>query len=371
MKVLVLFFLPLSLCALDFHDFDRYQNQYAEEEIRGKLERYLEKDSSIQEFYHLTPNALTIGKKGSPDYVLALRETPSTDSKIQQQKKSLKGLRVALDPGHIGGEYAELEKRCIKVLGVHLHEGDMAYLTAVKLRELLENEGAVVMITRPGFGEGALDESFRTWESKQKPSSEKTKFIRYNREDLYARAEKINAFHPDLTLILHYNSEFSEEDETVPLIEENYAVVFVPGAFSEHELDREKDRYEFLRLLVTETLEQSFKLSRKVAERFAKDLDVPLIDHAKLSPKLEPYSLLLEKGVYSRNLVLTRLIQSPVCYGEPLLQNHRKEAERLSVNDGEIQGVRCSKRLEEVARAYFEGIKAYCLEDERLSLSVD
>ncbi|MCP5506319.1 MAG: N-acetylmuramoyl-L-alanine amidase [Chlamydiales bacterium] len=361
MKILALFFLPLSLCAFDFHDFDRYQNHYTAEEIRGKLEKYLEKDPSIREFYQLTPKALSIGKKGSPDYVLTLRDDPLAGSFGKQRKRSLKGLRVALDPGHLGGEYAELEKRCIKVLGIHLHEGDMAYLTALKLKELLEKEGARVMITRPGFGEGALGESFKTWETKQKPASEKTKFIRYNREDLYARAEKINAFHPDLTLILHYNSEYSEEDETIPLIDENYAVVFIPGAFSDHELDRERDRYEFLRLLVTETMEQSFKLSRKVAERFAKDLGVPLIDHAKLSPKLEPYSLLLERGVYARNLILTRLIQSPVCYGEPLLQNHRKEAERLSVNDGEIQGVRCSKRLEEVARAYFEGIKAYCL----------
>lgn len=364
MKFVAYFLLPLFLCAFDFHDFDRYQDQYTEEEIRERFEKYLEKDPSIQEFYQLTPKALSIGKKGSPDYVLALRDAPSTGYNIQQPMKSLKGLRVALDPGHLGGEYAELEKRCIKVLGVHLHEGDLAYLTAVKLKELLDKEGAIVMITRPGLGEGALSESFRTWESKQEAVSEKTKFIRYNREDLYARAEKINAFHPDLTLILHYNSEFSDDDKTVPLIEENYAVVFVPGAFSDHELDRERDRYEFLRLLVSGTVEQSIELSRKVAARFAKDLKVPLIDPAKLSPKLEPYCLLQERGVYSRNLVLTRLIQSPVCYGEPLLQNHQKEAQRLSVNDGEIQGTPCSKRLEEIARAYFEGIKAYCFGHE-------
>lgn len=359
----LIFFLPLYLFAFDFHDFDGYQNTFTAEELKLRIEKYLEKDSRIQKFYKLTPKALYIGKESHPDYVLALRETPHASSTNPALPKSLKGLRVAIDPGHLGGEFAELEKRCVKVLGTHLHEGDMAYLTALKMKELLEEEGAIVMVTRPAMGEGAMDENFTSWLSHQPKipvRSQKDHFIRYNREDLYVRAEKINAFHPDLTLMLHYNSEYSEEDEVIPLIEDNYSMVFVPGAFSVHELDRERDRYEFLRLLLSDNVEQSILLGQKIAERFDRDLKVPAVEHPKLPHQLQPYCLLHYPGVYSRNLVLTRLIHSPVCYGEPLLQNHRGEAKLLTETNGEIQGVRCSKRLEEVARAYFEGIKDYC-----------
>ncbi len=140
-KLWFTFLFPIFLIAYDFHDFDCYQNRFTRGEVKERIERYLEKDSSIQKFYQITPDALDIGDESHPDYVLVFKKTPSINSSDSQMPKSLKGFRVALDPGHLGGEYAEIEKRCIVISDFHLHEGDMAYLTALKLKELLEGEG--------------------------------------------------------------------------------------------------------------------------------------------------------------------------------------------------------------------------------------
>ncbi len=70
------------------------------------------------------------------------------------------------------------------------------------------------------------------------------------------------------------------------------------------------------------------------------------------------------KGVYCRNLTLTRKVKGILCYGESLYQDNIYECRALSKNDGSVSlnspnGMQTSKRVEEVAEAYFNGILNY------------
>lgn len=372
LAVSFLFYLA-DMSAVDFCEFDCFQDKLTYEEVEKKVKNYLEKSSDIRSFYRLTPQALYIGDldQQQMDYVLTLRESTSNAFQERSMRKRLKGARIAIDPGHFGGVYAELEDRFVMIPAsktknsqeIYFAEGDLTYLTAVELKRLLEAEGAAVFISRVDIGKGAIEEDFFSWKEKysEVEAENLAKIFRtYNAEDLKKRAEKINDFAPDITLIIHYNGHHEGESEANALFtQSSYNLAFIPGAFGPGELKRKEDRYEFLRLLVTDALEESLELSKSIVQEFVSYLDVPLIAQSDNVSYIEKACLFQAPGVYCRNLALTRLIHSPVCYGETLIQNNEMEAYRLALRDIFIKETVCSSRIQQVAQAYFEGIKQY------------
>jgi N-acetylmuramoyl-L-alanine amidase len=111
-------------------------------------------------------------KKDSLDFYMAKY---STDAILLQAlpQTSLKGLRVAIDPGHIGGTYGmgKSESRCMtlycdsinKADSIRLIEGNLTFFTALILKKKLEDDGAEVMLTRKDTGISALDITYYKW----------------------------------------------------------------------------------------------------------------------------------------------------------------------------------------------------------------
>jgi N-acetylmuramoyl-L-alanine amidase len=379
MNMLVASFIVLSqsLFCVDFHDFDIYQYKLTDAEIELRIKTYLEKDQTIQRFYHLTPQAFYIGDldQQQVDYILYLNTAISISSDASKTSSGLKNKRIAIDPGHFGGKLAELEERYVAVPAektrnnqpILFHEGDLTYLTALELQRLLEAEGALVLVTRSGMGLGAIQEDFVEWMETHpelgKSGSSLPKIFRnyYNKEDLIERAKKINDFYPDITIVIHYNAHLTdqEKEEKTILTQSNYNLAFIPGSFCANELNATRDRYEFLRLIVTDDVDRSLKLSEHIVTQFVDKLNVPLIAEGEKTSYTDAVCLIQKPGIYCRNLALTRLVHGPICYGETLIQNNEDEVYRLSASDHSIAGNPCSKRIEEVAQAYFEGIKAY------------
>lgn len=372
-----------NLFSFDFHDFDPYQYKLTAEEVEIKIKTFLEKDQSISGFYQLTKDVLYIGDLAHQqiDYELHLNHTSQSVFKkgIAHDNRdayyvSLENVRVAIDPGHFGGDLAEIEGWNVKIPAektnenqpISFNEGTLTYLTAIALKSLLEAEGAIVFITRPGIGQGAIKEPFSEWIEKHplllKSGDSLSKIFRkyYNQEDLAARAKDINSFAPDITIIIHYNSHLTdlEKKQKALLTQSNFNLVFIPGAFCANELNRIEDRYEFLRLIVTDDIEQSLKLSQQIICEFVDKLNVPMISDDEKTSYIDK-TCFIQPGIYSRNLVLTRLVHSPLCYGEALVQNNENEIYRLWQNDILIAGQPCPKRAYEVAQAYFTGIKNY------------
>ena len=374
---------------VQFDDFSAYQKKFSKEFVLEKIHRYLQKDPSLENYYMVTEEGLHFFSSpedkvlGNSEYTLFFGKDDvcSTVVKsIKEGNKPFEGFRIALDPGHFGGDLAFVEDRFIDMLpvceigereGIQFNEGTLTLLTAKVLKELLESSGAEVFLTRNSLAKGAVDLSFDEWlekvyqkgkKSELDLSSKKKKFrSQYNALDLKVRAQKINAFQPDVTLFIHYNSHKAEDKETgkTKVTPENYNMAFIGGAFMEGELKQKRDRYEFLRLIVSDDLEKSAILSKFVVEEFQKQLAVGIIGENKETSYLEKSCIQVSEGVFSRNLALTRLVHGVLCYGESLCQNNEQECLRLNNCEVVIDGIKGPKRVLQVAKAYYNGLLAF------------
>jgi hypothetical protein len=164
--------------------------------------------------------------------------------------------------------------------------------------------------------------------------------------------------------VIHYNAtEFNNRpDIYAPQVDYNYSVAFVPGGFTNQELQIQGQFDDFIRLASSDAVSKSVQLSKYIIDEFDRKLHSP-----PLMPKDLPDLWYLKKystytgtpGIYGRNLYLTRAIQSPVCYGECLLQNNKSEIELLSKKDLKIGNHKVPSRIADVADCYYTGIIKY------------
>lgn len=294
------------------------------------------------------------------------------------------GFKVAIDPGHIAGDLATamIEQRFVEMKlasgqKVSLVEGALTLQTAKILKDSLEKLGAIVMLTREKHNRSAEGFSFRYWQKYRLPKKLKRKgltdaeiavkikethpavwFNEFSDDDLDVRADKINYFKPDLTVVLHYNVDVNNTLWRSPT-QNNYSMTFVPGAYIWGELSSRLERFDFLRRLLTTQMVDSELVSKEVMRQFETALGVPPLKDEEAPAYVRKWCLKVDQGIYARNLRLCRLINSPICYGEPLLQDNENELEKLTTINEEF-GV--SERVIEVARAYLEGIRSFLLQ---------
>ena len=326
---------------------------------------------------------------------------------ISSKKDSLlplKGKRIALDPGHIEADMtmAEMEGKFVKMrpanetglVPISFNEASLTLATARLLAEKLKKDGAEVLITRPLPGVGMMGKTFEDWYNQDRIQTVMnevkagkidsvfafyilnlaTKVEVYQKfyvpVDLRIRAEKINAFRPDLTVIIHYNVhgpnwENRDSENYVKPTDKNYCMTFIAGSFKGYELYRIEDRSAFLRLLLTDDLKESMLFSDKITQKFITKLGVPAVTESDELGYLNNSCILTEKnGVYARNLSLTRNIKGVLCYGESLCQDNIMESAWLNQHLIPAGDLQTSSRTRMVAESYFEGIKNYYSEKE-------
>ncbi|HEX8515569.1 MAG TPA: N-acetylmuramoyl-L-alanine amidase [Bacteroidia bacterium] len=304
-------------------------------------------------------------------------------------EKPLQGYRIAIDPGHIAHDHAtgSLEMKHLKfrkdvvnglVDSIEISEGILTFATARLLKDKLEAEGAEVMITRPE-GYSAFGKTFEQWKKQDlkkavdslakigelKPD-QKNYFLSakaknsdifrvvFRELDLAKRAELINRYKPDLTIIIHYNVDETNSGWTKPG-KKDFNMAFVGGAFMKNDLTSPEKRFEFLRLLITEDLERSVELSSSVINSFESALGIPTCGNHDATYITEGCLPTEARGVFCRNLQLTRYIHSPLVYGESIYQDNIKEAQLLNKETDKTK----NERVMQVADAYFNGIMNY------------
>lgn len=333
-------------------------------------------------------SAICSKKKSSPFALNLLNLTPRTPKEeySADDKKPLRGYKIALDPGHIAGDIAtaKMEKKWIDMKNpdVKIIEGELTLATAKILERKLTDAGAEVMLTRTQPNTSSFGLNYKKWKdslyaqsldtalAQQLVSLNDYNFLKNKASDLEIfrqfflaednreRARKINAYSPDLTLIIHYNVDEENTNWITPTTKD-FNMVFTGGSFMQGELQRMEDRLDFLRLLLTDDLEKSAYFSNYIANNLQEITRVPL---ARDSDAIYLYNNCLPtnyNGVYCRNLMLTRKIKNTLCYGESLYQDNRKECILLSKSNYLEGKVKTSKRVAEVAEAYYEGIINY------------
>lgn len=298
-------------------------------------------------------------------------------------KKPLTGIKIALDPGHFAGDFqtARIEGKYIQMslpdsTEVLFFESHLAWATAKILQEKLEKQGATVMLTRsqPNFTafEKTFQEHYQEYLLGLKLASvrlAKRKNIRalnesqffqqiFRKKELQERVRKINEFEPDLTLIIHYNVDENNAPWKKP-VPYNFSMAFVGGAFEFQDIG-ESEVEDFLRLLLSKDLQLSIQLSEKILQKHQKIAEISPIEVENSQKFLKEKCLFTGKlGVYARNLLLSRAVKGVVCYGESLLQDSEQEVKRLNQKNLQVGSIWVSRRVAEIAEAYFQGVMSY------------
>jgi hypothetical protein len=300
--------------------------------------------------------------------------------------KPLAGLRVALDPGHLGGKWAKMEERWFQVGDTKpVTEGDLALRVSRMLASRLRKLGATVLFVRnstdpvtpkrPGdFKELARKILIKNGLPQPRPDvldpkdPEKEKTIRWQSEMLFYRYSEIRRravlvntkLHPDLVLCLHFNAEGWGDPGNPTLIDNNHLHLLVNGSYLQDELDLDDERFEMIRRLLSRAYDEELAIADTVAASMAKATGLPAYQY----PTTLTTTKVGSSGyVYARNLLATRLYRCPVVYCEPYVMNSKDGFARIQAGnyDGakEINGVARKSIFREYADSVAEGLAEY------------
>jgi N-acetylmuramoyl-L-alanine amidase len=300
----------------------------------------------------------------------------------------LYGYRIAIDAGHTAGTVSEgvIEKKFLKFKpadsgfkdSIAIAEGMLTYATAALLKEKLVKEGADVFLTRPFNGSTAYGIDFdewlkinyantiNAWKNAGRISAEKRNWylnkasknekftLVFKDIELQKRAEVINAYKPDLTIIIHYNVDETNTGWKRPG-SKNYSMAFIGGAFFPGDLSSAEKRFEFLRMLLTYDIESSVALSAAVVKSFETNLQVKAAGMRDATYLYKGCLYAGKTGVFCRNLQLTRNVHGTVVYGETLYQDNVAECVLLNQEADKLKNI----RIQQAADAYYKGVKEY------------
>jgi len=316
--------------------------------------------------------------------------------------KPLDGLRIAIDPGHIGGEWARMEQRWFLIPErpvpgdpksdavitrpppnpataprserVPVKEGEIVLRVAELLEQKLTKQGARVALVRRlfepvtrkrpqdfleearlagGFPVGTDPETNRALAS----AAER---MFYLSDEIRARATKINRlFKPDFAICLHVNAEPWGDPENPDFVAANHFHMLINGTYSDAEIAFDDQRFELLHRLVERMHPEEEALSATVAGVVATVTGLPAYLYPGSNARRTPVS----EYVWSRNLLATRVYECPVVFLEPYVMNNQVTHDRVQAGEyhgnREILGNSYVNLYEEYADSVATGVVTY------------
>jgi N-acetylmuramoyl-L-alanine amidase len=276
----------------------------------------------------------------------------------------LQGLKIALDPGHMGGQFWDrfTGKYVKDAQGNVISEAVINLQACLLLRDRLVGLGAEVMITHEGlqpvstndlekfdivpFAQDELRNSIHAdWflkltskypigsdlfsafdkspERKKLFSENSRGFYFTDRSELWARAEMINKFDPDLVLILHHDTSDSNGNNAVNPKSPNRTKAFIVGGFQPQDLGSGlRRRYFVHHLLDQKSWDQSLSLSRHILQQMHQQLKIDIAPEGTG----DPLSYSVEPGIFARDLNIPRMLKAPaISYLECLFYDRPTE----------------------------------------------
>ena len=298
--------------------------------------------------------------------------------------RPLDGLRIALDPGHLGGEWAKMEERWFQIGDAPpVKEGEMTLAVAKMLAPRLEALGATVMwvrrengpvttsrpenltdTARASLADRGVADTKETYSDRADPDREKS--IQWEAERLFYRISEIrtrarlvnDVLQPDVTLCLHFNAEEWGDPAKPELVDKNHLHLLVNGNYSAAELRYDDVRFEMLSRLLGRVHEEEIPLAETVAGALARATALPpyeYVDGHAIRVGSSPY-------VWARNLLANRLYRCPVIYCEPYVMNSPEVFARVQA--GDYEGLRevAGRERPSIVREYADAVIAGILE---------
>jgi N-acetylmuramoyl-L-alanine amidase len=370
----------------DWSKLDAFQETITRQDFVSLLDRVYAPGGVWKETIAIRDDAAVIATRpGQPPFVLRFAPSNELVKSIpaywrararlpaEEPGKPLLGLRIALDPGHIGGYWARMEERWFQIGDLPpVTEGDMTLAVAEILVPRLESLGAQVFLTREkpipstslspsqlrdAAGASLADKGAPADEESLRKESER---LFYRVAEIRRRAKRINEIiRPDVVVCLHFNAEPWGDATKPQLVDQNHLHFLVAGALSRQELAYEDQRYDMLVKLLNRSFLEELALTNVMSQKMAAATGLPPYfyrDGTAIRVNANPY-------VWARNLLANRLFACPVVYIEPYVMNSRLVFARIQAGDYEgrrdFGGAMRKSIYREYADAVAEGIVAY------------
>ncbi|MGZ0706909.1 hypothetical protein ACWPKO_01060 [Coraliomargarita sp. W4R53] len=262
-------------------------------------------------------------------------------------KLPLSGLHLALDPGHVGGVWAVWEWRNFRISG-HDHwvrEGELVLEVARRVRSDLARLGAKVTLLRES-NQPINPKSFVDYWSVaaaevEAPNELTLKaYIDYalavrNRavrmaivtEEIAERARVVNEqIRPDALISLHINAAAWPAGDQLQLVDSDHAHVLVFGCLSAAELATSQHQAQLAAKLINGSGAVEAQLGAALGVALEAAVGLPASEYRGLNAiRIEPEVPYL----WSRNLMLLRLVECPTILLEPYVANSEREYVRI------------------------------------------
>jgi N-acetylmuramoyl-L-alanine amidase len=311
---------------------------------------------------------------------------PAKSLPTAMSEKPLSGLKLALDPGHLGGNWAKMEERWFQVGDTKpVQEGDLtlqvARLLAERLRELgarvsfVRNSDEPTTAKRPddfrelarkiliknGVPQPRADVLDSSDPAKEQTVRWQSEILFYRYSEIRRRAARVNfKLHPDLVLCLHFNAEGWGDPSNPTLTDADHLHLLVNGSYLAEELEFDDERFEMTRRLLSRAYEEELPLADTVALAMARETGLPPYQY----PTTNSTTKVGTSGyVYARNLLATRLYRCPVVYCEPYVMNSKDVFARIQAGDYEgtrnVNGIERKSIFREYVDSVADGLVDY------------
>jgi len=316
--------------------------------------------------------------------------------------RPLEGMRIVIDPGHIGGVWAQMEERWFVMkpevippeetegeegsseevpltppevkVDQPVKEGEIVLRVSQILEKKLTSMGAHVAVVRrdlnpvtkkrpKDFYEHVRDvygypsdtdpeDNYRLRKTAER--------LFYLTSEIRARADIINGkFRPDLALCLHVNAESWGKPSDPDFANRNHLHILVNGCYSEGEMLQDDQRFDMLMRLLQRIHGEEVPIADTVAAVMAEQTRLPPFTYLRSNAR----SVSPSPYVWSRNLLATRQYQCPVVFMEPYVMNHEQVYNRVQAGEyegfQEFDGIPMVNIYEEYADSVARGVAEY------------
>jgi len=391
----------------DWSKLEGYQRTITRDEFARLVDSVYSVDGGFWSYATLASDKVTLfsdATKRSPEFTLhfAGSEASSqarpyfyhTRGVSSDPMRPLSGLKIALDPGHIGGDWAQLEARYFKLDDdPPVMEAKLNMITCQILAERLEADGAQVIWAKRGYepttderpdslhreaiaalspsksSAGASEEVFGLpvysrarnragLAFTENRIDEEAALLFYRVAEIRARADLVNKQHPDLTICVHYNADDWGDPDHPKLTGTSKLIIFVNGSYERSELAYDDVRYDLMRKLLDRDAAQEERGCALVGSQMLQALGYPPDDFSTSFA----HRITGVPSVYTRNLLANRLYHGPVIYCEGPYMNARDAYYRIIAGDYLGQRVIQGQSVPSIYRQYALSVERGVLE---------
>lgn len=334
-------------------DLDAYQGSMSRSEFQRRMDEIYVTGTAWSDWLAIGEGELRVRMQGEDWYRLAFGEERSELRVPRAWKRAgelgpapvgrpLHGLHIAIDPGHLGGAWAQMEDRWLVIDGqAPICEGDMTLQVAELLKPRLEALGAKVSLVRdsaepvtelrPGdlmnLAKQELGDGADPWRIRKHAER-----LFYRTAEIRARAERVNReIRPDLVLCLHFNADAWGDPANPTLVDEHHFHLLVHGAYADDELVLEDQRFMMVKKLLSRVHDEEAPLAESIADAFVAGTGMPAFQYRPDSTAVKPVGD--HSCVWARNLLANRLYDCPVIFMEPYVMNSKPDYPRMQAGD--------------------------------------